>query len=104
MSVTAVSPVSCLSATSLINKGEPQAQSYPQEDTEKAKAQISSDVSSSGSAAVAVQAFTAFQPDVQPIASLSPTSDGSQALPVSPGADLSGSTAQWSGGVVDVYA
>src|SRR5580692_10450012 len=72
MSVTAVSPVSFLNATSLINKEQPQTQSYPQEDTEKAKAQISSDVSSSGSAAVAVQAFTAFQPDVQPIAILGP--------------------------------
>ena len=72
MRVTAVSPVSFLNATSLINKGQPQAQSGPQEDTEKAKTQISSDVSSSGSAAVAVQAFTAFQPGVQPVASLSP--------------------------------
>jgi hypothetical protein len=98
MSVTAISPVSFLNATSLIDKGQPQAQ----EDSEKAKAQTSLDVLSSGSAAVAVQAFTAFQPDVQPIAILSPTSDVSQELRV--GADLSGSTAQWSGGMVDVYA
>ena len=76
MSVTAVSPVSLLNATSLINKEQPQTQSYPKEDTEKAKAQISSDVSSSGSTAVAVQAFTAFQPDVQPIAILGPPAMG----------------------------
>jgi len=104
MSVTAVSPVSFLNATSLINKEQPQTQSYPQEDTEKAKAQISSDVSSSGSTAVAVQAFTAFQPDVQPIAILSPANEVAPALQIDLGTDSNGSTPQWSAVTLDVYA
>jgi hypothetical protein len=39
-----------------------------QNDTQKTKAQISSDMSSSGGTPMAVQAFMAFQPDVQHIA------------------------------------
>jgi hypothetical protein len=40
-------------------------------------------------------------PDVQPIASLTPSADiPAQAVP----ADLSGSPTQWSGAIVDVYA
>ena len=43
-----------------------EAQSHLQDDTQKTKAQISSDdMSSSGGAALAVQAFMAFQADVQ---------------------------------------
>ena len=49
-----------------------EAQSHLQDDTQKTKAQISSDMSSSGGAALVAQAFMAFQPDVQPIASLDP--------------------------------
>jgi len=104
MSVTAISPVPFVNAPSLMNIEEPQVQSNLQDDTQKAKTQTLSDVSSSGSAVVAVQAFTAFQPDVQPIASLSPTNDIPQAVPVDLGPNSSGSPAQWSGALVDVYA
>ena len=104
MSVTAVSPVPFVNEPSLMNLEEPRVQSNLQEDAQKAKAQSSSDVSSSGSAAVAVQAFTAFQPDVQPIASLSPATDIPPTLPVDLGANSSDSPTQWSGAIVDVYA
>lgn len=101
MSVMAISPVPFVNAPSLVNIEEPLVQSNLQEDTQKAKAQTLSDVSSSGSAVAAVQAFAAFQPDVQPIASLTPSADiPAQAVP----ADLSGSPTQWSGAIVDVYA
>ena len=104
MSVTAISPVPFVNAPSVVSMEEPQVQNDLQEDTQKAKAQSLSDVSSSGSAVVAVQAFTAFPPDVQPIASLSPTSDLPQAVPVDLGSSFSGSVPQWSGAMVDVYA
>jgi len=104
MSVTAISPVPFVNEPSLMNLEEPRVQSSLQEDAQKAKAQTSSNVSSSGSAAVAVQAFTAFQPDVQPIASLSPSNDAPPALPVDLGANSGDSPTQWSGAIVDVYA
>jgi hypothetical protein len=101
MSVMAISSVPFVSAASLMNMEEPQPQNNLQEDTQKAKAQTMSDVSSSGSAVAAKQAFTAFQPDVQPIATLSPSTEiPTQA--VTP--DLTGSPTQWSGAIVDVYA
>jgi len=104
MSVTAISPVPFVNEPSLMNLEEPRVQSSLQEDAQKAKAQTSSDVSSSGSAAIAVQAFTAFQPDVQPIASLSPSNDVPPALPVDLAPNSSDSPTQWSGAIVDVYA
>ena len=104
MSVTAISPVPFVNEPSFVNLEEPQVQSSLQEDAQKAKAQSSSDVSSSGSAAIAVQAFTAFQPDVQPIASLSPSNEILPALPVDLGANSVDSPTQWSGAIVDVYA
>jgi len=103
MSVMAISPVSFANAVSLVNM-QAEALSHLQEDAQKTTAQISSDVSSSGSVATAVQAFMAFQPDVQPIASLNPPDDPQPALPVEASTDVSGSTPQWSGAVVDVYA
>jgi hypothetical protein len=103
MSVMAISPVPFVNAASLANT-QPEAQSHLQEDAQRTTAQISSDVSSSGSAATAVQAFMAFQPDVQPIASLNPPEDTQPALPTESSTDLSGATPQWSGTMVDVYA
>ena len=104
MSVTAISPVPFVNEPSLMNLEEPRVRSNLQDDAQKAKAQTSSDVSSSGSAAVAVQAFTAFQPDVQPIASLSPSNDVPPALPMDLAPKSSDSPTQWAGAVVDVYA
>jgi len=104
MNVKAISPVPFVNAPSLVDIEAPQVQSNLQEDTQKAKDQTLSDVSSSGSAVVAVQAFMAFQPAVQPIASLSPAQDMPQAAPVELGADFTISPPQWSGAVVDVYA
>jgi len=104
MSVTAISPVPFVSEPSLMNLEEPRVQSSLQEDSQKAKAQTSSDVSSSGSAAIAVQAFRAFQPDVQPIASLSPSNEVPPTLPVDLAPNSSDSPTQWSGAIVDVYA
>jgi hypothetical protein len=103
MSVMAISPVPFVNAGSLVNT-QLEAQSHLQEDAQKTTAQISSDVSSSGSAVTAVQAFMAFQPDVQPIASLNPPNDTQPPVPVEASTDLSGSTPQWSGAIVDVYA
>ncbi len=103
MSVMAISPVPFVNAASLANT-QPEAQSHLQDDTQKTTAQISSDLSSSGGAATAVQAFMAFQPDVQPIASLNPPDDTQPALPVEASTDLNGSTPQWSGAIVDIYA
>ena len=104
MSVMAISPVAFVSATSLVNTSESGAEGRAQDDTQKIRAQISSDMSSSGSAALAMQAFMAFQPDVQPVASLDPPVDTPQALPVEMSADFDGSTPAWSGGVLNVYA
>lgn|ERR1700724_3508036 len=103
MSVMAISPVPFVNAASLANT-RPEAQSHLQDDAQKTTAQISSDVSSSGSAATAVQAFMAFQPDVQPIASLNPANDTQPALPVEASTDVSNSTPAWSGAGIDVYA
>jgi hypothetical protein len=101
----AISPVSFVNASSMVNIEESQAQSHLQEDSQKAKTQALSDVSSSGSAVAATQAFTAFQPDVQPIASLSPSTDMSTlAVPPDVGPNSNGSPTQWSGAMVDVYA
>jgi hypothetical protein len=102
MSVTAISPVSFLNATSLIDVGQPQAPSPPQEDDQKAKGEAAS-ASSSGSS-VAVPAFMAFLPAVQPIASLSPGNEVAPALPADLGTDSSGSAPQWSAVRLDVYA
>jgi hypothetical protein len=96
----AIGPVPFINATSLVNTPEPQSQSHLQDDIQKTNAQISS----SGSAAMAVQAFMAFQPDVQPIASLNPANETQQALPVEANDDFNGSTPEWTGAVVDVYA
>ena len=111
MSVTAISPVSFLNATSLINTEQPQAQIPLQEDAQKTQADASiasSSASPQGSSptgnAIAVQAFTAFAPAVQPIASLIPATDLPQALPVDLGTDSSASTPQWSAVALDVYA
>jgi hypothetical protein len=104
MSVTAISPIPFVDEPAFVDREEPQLQSNLQDDAQKTKAQVSSDVSSSGSAAVAVQAFTAFQPNVQPIASLSPTIDLPPALPADTGANSSDSATQWSAAIVDVYA
>ena len=105
MSVIAISPVSFVNAPSMVNIEESQVQSHLQEDSQKAKTQALSDVSSSGSAVAAMQAFTAFQPDVQPIASLSPSADISAlAVPPDVGPNSNGSQTQWSGAIVDVYA
>jgi hypothetical protein len=105
MSVMAISPVSFVNAPSMVNIEEPRVQSHLQEDSRKAKTQALSDVSSSGSAVAATQAFTAFQPDVQPIASLSPSTDMSTlAVPPGQASDSTGSPTQWSGAIVDVYA
>ena|ERR1700685_844544 len=103
MSVMAISPVSFANAVSLVNT-QAEALSHLQEDAQKTTAQISSDVSSSGSVATAVQAFMAFQPDVQPIACLNPPEDTQPPLPVEASADLSDSAPQWCGALVDVYA
>jgi hypothetical protein len=103
MSVTAISPVSFVNAPSFVNTEAPQVQRNLQEDTQKAKAEALSDVSSSGSGVAAVQAFMAFPPDVQPIASLIPTNDMPQALPVGSGPSSGDSLPQWSGAIVDVY-
>jgi len=102
VSVTGISPVSFLNATSLIDVGLPQAPSPPQEDDQKTKGEAAS-ASSSGSS-VAVQAFMAFPPAVQPIASLSPANEVTSALPVDLGTDSSGSTPQWSAVTLDVHA
>jgi len=105
MSTTAITPVPFVNATSLVDIGDAQAQRHLQDDTQTAKAQVSSDVSSSGSAAVSVQAFKAFQPDVQPIASLTPTTDiPTQTVPPDLSASVVSSPTQWSGAIVDVYA
>jgi hypothetical protein len=104
MSVTAISPVPFVNAPGLVNIEAPQVQSNLQEATQKAKAQALSDVSSSGGAVAAVQAFMAFQPAIQPIASLSPTNDMQQAVPVEMGPGSTDSLPQWSGAIVDVYA
>jgi len=111
MSITAISPVSFLNATSLINVGQPQAQSPPQQDTQKMQEDApytSTSASPQGGSptgnAIAVQAFTAFAPAVQPIASLSPTTDLPQASPVDLGTDASGFVPQWSAVALDVYA
>lgn len=105
MSVTAISPVSFLTAASLINLGQPQASSPSQDDAQQTNAlELPSSSPSPSGSSVAVQAFTAFPPAVQPIASLSPTNDVPQALPVDPAADLTGFIPQWSGLTVDVYA
>ncbi len=108
MSVTAISPVSFLNAPSLINIGQPQAQIPPQEDTQKTQEDASNASSPQASSptgnAIAVQAFTAFAPAVQPIASLIPTTDLPQTLPADLGTDSSASTPQWSAVALDVYA
>ena len=111
MSVTAISPVSFLNAPSLINVGQPQAQRPPQEDAQKTQddaSNASSSASPQGGSpsgnAVAMQAFTAFAPAVQPIASLSPTTDVAPPLPVDLGTDSGSSTPQWSAVALDVYA
>jgi len=103
MSAMAISPVPFVNATS-VSLQEPQAQSHLQEDTQQARAQTSPDGSSSGISSVAAQAFTAFSPNVQPIASLSPSNEMPQALPVDVGPDSNGSLPKWSGAMVDVYA
>jgi|ERR1700733_8470203 len=100
MSVMAIGPVSYMNAASLVNTPEPQTQIHLQDDVQQNNAQVSS----SGSAAMAVQAFTAFQPDVQPIASLNPGNETQQALPVEAADDFTGSISEWSGAIVDVYA
>jgi hypothetical protein len=102
MSVTPIRPVSFVNATS-VSTADARAHGYPQEDAEQAKPPAGSDVSSSNGA-VATQGFLAFPPDVQPIASLSPTHDMPPALPGDLGPDFSGSVAQWSGAIVDLYA
>jgi hypothetical protein len=51
-----------------------------------------------------MQAFMAFQPDVQPIANLNPTDDMPQALPVEVNTDFNGPMLGWSGAVLNVYA
>ena len=94
MSVMAIGPVSYVNAASLVNTPEPQAQTHQQNNAQ---------LSPSG-AAMAVQAFMAFQPDVQPIASLNPANETEQALPVEANDDFNGSTPEWTGAVVDVYA
>lgn len=105
MSITAIRPVSYLAAASLVNIGQPQAPSPSQEDTQKTKTpDVSSSSPSPSGSSVAVQAFTAFPPAVQPIASLSPASDPQQTLPPDLGLDSTGFTPQWSGLTVDVYA
>lgn len=104
MSVTAISPVSFLNAASLINLEQPHAPSPSQEDTQKTKTPDVSSSSPPSGSSVAVQAFTAFPPAVQPIASLNPASDPQQALPPDLGPDSTGFTPQWSGLTVDVYA
>ncbi len=100
MSVMAISPISFVNATSLANTPQPEGQGHPPE----TNTQTSLDTFSSGSAAMAVQAFMAFQPGVQPIASLNPVDDMPQALPVKASDDFSVSTPEWSGAIVDVYA
>jgi hypothetical protein len=111
MSVTAISPVSFLNATSLINPGPPQAPSSPQESAQKTPPEasnVSSSTPPQGSSptgnAIAVQAFTAFAPAVQPIAGLIPATDVPPPLPVNLGTDSSASTQQWSAVTLDVYA
>ena len=104
MSVMAIGPVPFINATSLVDTSEPEAQSSQQDGRQKISAQIASYMSSSGSAALAVQAFMAFQPDVQPVASLNPGEDMPQALPVEVSTDFTGSTQEWSGAVLNVYA
>jgi hypothetical protein len=105
MSITAISPVSYLAAASLVNIGQPQAPSPSQEDTQKTKTpDVSSSSPSPSGSSVAVQAFTAFPPAVQPIASLIPASDPQQTLPPDLSLDSTGFTPQWSGLTVDVYA
>src|ERR1700721_814557 len=96
MSVMAISPVPFVNAASLANT-RPEAQSHLQDDAQKTTAQISSDVSSSGSAATAVQAFMAFQPDVQPIASLNPPNNTQPPLPVEESTGVRNSQPQWRG-------
>jgi hypothetical protein len=91
VSVTAIGPVSFLNATSLINAGQPQRQSPLPEDIQKTSVEaadvaLTAGLSPSGKAAT-VQAFTAFPPAVQPIASLSPGGEIPQALPVDLGLD-----------------
>ncbi len=105
MRVIAISPVPFVNAVSLVNT-QREALSHVQDDTQKITAKISSDISSSGSATLAVQAFRAFQPDVQPIANLNPTTDIQSPLPAAGRTDLSGSTPAWSGDLaaIDVYA
>jgi hypothetical protein len=104
MNVKAISPVPFANAPALLRLEQPQAQSHLQEDTPIAKPRTSPEVSSSGSTAVAVQAFTAFPPNVQPIATLVPANDTPQALPVDLGSNPGGSPVPWSGVNVDVYA
>ena len=104
MSVMAIGPVSFVNATSLVETPEPEAQGSQPDGGQKLSWQIASDTSSSHTVALALQAFMAFQPDVQPVASLKPGEDTTQALPIEVSADFSGSTQEWSGGVVNVYA
>ncbi len=104
MSVMAIGPVSFVNATSLVKTPEPEAQDSQPDGGQKLSAQIASDTSSSETVALALQAFMAFQPDVQPVASLNPGEDTPQALPIEVSADFTGSTQEWSGAVVNVYA
>jgi hypothetical protein len=111
MSVTAISPVSFLNATSLINPGPPQGPSSPQGNAQKTEPEASTvsfsaspQATSPSGNAIAVQAFTAFAPAVQPIASLIPATDVPPPLPVNLGTDASASTQQWSAVTLDVYA
>ena len=53
MSVMAISPIPFVNAVSLENTPEPEAQSHLHEDTQKTTVEISSDISSSGSKAMA---------------------------------------------------
>lgn len=103
MSTMAISPVPFVNAASF-DIQEPQAQSRQQDDAQTARAQAPSNASSSSAAGVAAQAFTGFPPDIQPIASLSPSSDIPQPLPAQPASDSSASPEQWSANLVDVYA